>query len=246
MLTSQIYLKMVDNTYYTLNEGLLQRTAATHFWLTAVTFTEDKPTLPEPLRLFGVEVRDDAGDVEGDDGAAAGIGEKEGAVLAVVHKEVFREHRRTIRVLEDVERLLQIRITIGKVRPELTPRQILLRCPIQAIRQAVGLGMPRKGIGTPPSRSVPLPVGTGSIDVDADEDGVGGRMTEPTGLLVSATDALFQGNVLEFGDKELRIIAPVLQVRYDGVGNFTVVLIFAEMAVGRALARGVTAVAVVD
>ena len=106
--------------------------------------------------------------------------------------------------------------------------------------------MPRERIGTPPSRSVPLPIGTGSVDMDADEDGVGGRMTEPAGLLVDATDALFQGNVLEFGDKELRIIAPVLQVRYDGVGNFTAVLIFAETAVGRALARGFTAVAVVD
>lgn len=106
--------------------------------------------------------------------------------------------------------------------------------------------MPRECIGTPPSRSVPLPIGTGSIDVDADEDGVGGRMTEAAGLLVGATDALFQGNVLEFGDQQLRIIAPVLQVRYDGVSDFTVVLIFAEMSVGRALARGVTAVAVVD
>ena len=106
--------------------------------------------------------------------------------------------------------------------------------------------MPWKCIGTPPSRIVPLPIGTGSVDVDADEDGVGGRMTEPTGLLIGATDALFQGNVLEFGDKELRIIAPVLQVRYDGVGDLTVVLIFAEMSVGRALARGFTAVAVVD
>ena len=106
--------------------------------------------------------------------------------------------------------------------------------------------MPRKGIGAPTGRLVPLAIGAGSVDVDADEDGVGGRMTEPAGILVGATDALFQGNVLEFGDKELGIIAPVLQVRYDGVGDFTVVLIFAEMAVGRALARGVTAVAVVD
>ena len=146
------------------------RTAATHFWLTTVTFTKDKPTLPEPLRLFGVEVRDDAGDVEGDDGAAAGIGEKEGAVLAVVHKEVFREHSRTKRVLEDVERLLQIRITVGIVRPELTPRQILLRCPIQAIRQAVGVGMPRECIGAPTGRLVPLAIGAGSVDVDGDID----------------------------------------------------------------------------
>ena len=149
-------------------------------------------------------------------------------------------------MLEDVERFLQIRITIGKVRPKHMPRQILLRSTIQAIRQAVGLSMPWKRISAPPSCVVPLPIGTGSVDMDADEDGVGGRMTEPAGLLVDATDALFQGNVLEFGDKELRIIAPVLQVRYDGVGDFTVVLIFAEMSVGRALARGVTAVAVVD
>ena len=149
-------------------------------------------------------------------------------------------------MLEDVERLLQIRITVGKVRPELMPGQILLRCPIQAIRQAVGLGMPRECIGTPTGRLVPLAIGAGSVDVDADEDGVGGRMTEPAGLLVGATDALFQGNVLEFGDKELCIIAQVLQVRYDGVCDLTVVLIFAEMSVGRALARGVTAVAIVD
>lgn len=92
--------------------------------------------------------------------------------------------------------------------------------------------MSRESIGAPPSSIVPLPIGTGSIDMDADEDGVGGRMAEPAGQLVGATDALFQGNVLEFGDKQLRIIAPVLQVRYDGESNLTVVLIFAEMSVG--------------
>lgn len=106
--------------------------------------------------------------------------------------------------------------------------------------------MSRESIGAPPSSIVPLPIGTGSVDVDADEDSIGGRMTEPAGLLVGATDAFFQGNVLEFGDKQFRIIAPVLQVRYDGVSNLTVALIFAEMTVGRALAHGVTAVAVVD
>ena len=44
--------------------------------------------------------------------------------------------------------------------------------------------MSRESIGAPPSSIVPLPVGTGSVDVDADEDGVGGRMTELAGLLV--------------------------------------------------------------
>ena len=92
-------------------------------------------------------------------------------------------------MLEDVERLLQIRITVGKVRPELMPRQILLRCPIQAIRQAVGLGMPRKRIGTPPTCIVPLAIGACGIDVDADEDGIGGRMTEAAGLLIGGRSA---------------------------------------------------------
>lgn len=50
------------------------------------------------------------------------------------------------------------------------------------------------------------------IDMDTDEDGIGGQMTGPARLQVGPTDALFQGNVLEFGNKNLYVIAPVLQV----------------------------------
>lgn len=160
---------------------------------------------------------------------------KKGQRLPVVHETALYKSGSTTGVLEDVEAGLLVWITIGVVRPQLMTGQVLLSSAIQRSSQMIAGSQPRRSVTAPARGVVPLAIGTCGIDMDRNEHNVvSPKLVAPA---IHSFDSLLQGNVLEFGDKDLRIIAPVLQVCYDGVGDFTIVLIFAEMAVGRAFAR---------
>ena len=85
-----------------------------------------RPLLLERFRFFFVEIGDDAVDVQIDYGLATFGGEEEGAVFLVVHEEVLGEDSRAERVLEDVERLLEVGIAVGIVHAELVAGEVIL------------------------------------------------------------------------------------------------------------------------
>jgi len=85
----------------------------------AVTFAEDNHTLSEPSRLLGIEVSDDAGDVEGDDGFPPLRTLQELQRLPRILKTIFRERCRALRAVEDEEPGFLVGITVAVVRPEL-------------------------------------------------------------------------------------------------------------------------------
>lgn len=68
----------------------------------------------ERPRFFFTEISNDTVDAQVDDGLATFSGEEEGAVFLLVDEEIFGEDCRAERMLEDVERLLKVRIAVGR------------------------------------------------------------------------------------------------------------------------------------
>lgn len=64
--------------------------------------------------------------------------------------------------------------------------------------------------------------------------------------LVYPLNTSFQRYVFELRDQKFRVVVAILEMRHDGGGNLTRVLIFLEVAIRRAFARRFPAVTVVD
>lgn len=120
----------------------------------------------------------------------------------------------------------------------------MLGCTVERRGKLVGTGLPGAGVTTPAGGSVPLEVGTGSIDVDRNEDNI--VFAEAVAPAVDAADAGLERDVVEFGDKELRVVAECLEAGHHRGCNLASVLIFAEPPIGRTLARRLATVTVVD
>lgn len=123
----------------------------------------------EPFRLLCVEVSNNAVDMESYDCTAAGIGEKEGAVFAIVHKQVFGQNGRRERVLQDVERGLDVGIAVGEIHPELVAGKVLLCRLVEIAGDVIGFGVSRVGEGAPAASVHPLVAHSCGIDVDGDQ-----------------------------------------------------------------------------
>ena len=89
--------------------------------------------------LVDFEILADSADVEAYDGSFAGSGEEELAVFLVVHEEILRKDGRAHCVPEDVERGLEVGISVGKVCANLVAGKMLLGGFVQAVGQPVVL-----------------------------------------------------------------------------------------------------------
>lgn len=111
-------------------------------------------------------------------------------------------------MLQNVERLFIVGITIAVVGTEPVAGKMSLGGFVQAGSQLVGLCVPWESVGTPASSTVPHTAAAGCIDVDADDKGVVGLVAVADGYTVDASAALLQGDVFVFGHEEGCIIAP--------------------------------------
>lgn len=110
--------------------------------------------------------------------------------LLRILKAILRQRSRATRVLQLVERCLLVRITVGVVRPELMPRQVLLGSTIQCRSKMVTLRLPRTGVARPAGGIVPLTVGTSRIYMDGYEHDIfPAQLIAPS---IDAIDALLQ------------------------------------------------------
>jgi len=66
-------------------------------------------------------------------------------------------------MLEDVEWSLEVRISVGIIRADAVPRQMLACRLIQAVGQLVGQGVAVVGVGAPAGGIVPLQATAGRI-----------------------------------------------------------------------------------
>lgn len=148
-------------------------------------------------------------------------------------------------MLQDVERFLEVRITVAVVGTESVAGKVSLGGFVQAGGQLVGLCVPGECVGEPAGGVVPHTAAAGCIDVDADNEGVVGFVTVADGHTVDAPAAFLQGYVLLLGHDERCVVTTALQMLHDGASNQAVVLVLPEASVGRAFARGFDPVAVV-
>ena len=96
---------------------------------------------------------------------------------------------------------------------------------VEAGGEGVGEGVAFGGVAGPAGGGVPAGAVAGGVDVEGDEEDVGGA------------DAFFEGDVFGFGDEELGVVAFGLEgCEVAGVG------VFEEGAVWGAFAGGVVAV----
>lgn len=179
-----------------------------------------------------------------DDGLAALGGEQEPAILLVVHEQILGQNRRAKRVLQHIERRLDIRVAVGIVRTDLLSGQVLLRSQVQTVGNVVRLRVPGESIGAPAAGIHPLGAVTGRIDVDREKQGVGYAVL--AGNPVDTVHTLLQGDILQLGDNDFSIVPPENEPLGDGVGDLAVVAPLHQGAVGRGFTFGVDAVADVD
>ena len=111
---------------------------------------------------------------------------------------------------------------------------------VEAVGEGVGEGVAFGGVAGPAGGGVPAGAVAGGVDVDGDEEDVGGALGCADG--VGSADAFFEGDVFGFGDEELGVVAFALKGCEDLVGEFAGVGVFEEGAVWGAFARGVVAV----
>ena len=69
-------------------------------------------------------------------------------------------------MFEDVERSLEVRISVGIIRADAVPRQMLSGRLVEAVGQLVGQGVAVVGVGAPAGGIVPHQAAAGRIDVD--------------------------------------------------------------------------------
>ena len=182
--------------------------------------------------------------MQGDDGLGTGFGGEEGYVGVVVHIEVLGQDGRAEGVAEDVEVLLQVGVAIGKAGAELHARKESLGGIIEARGQGICARLARRGVAAPSAGVEPVPAVSGGIDVERQQD----HLVTPE-LVADSVDtaaALGKGDVFPLGHQVLSVQPPEGELLFDAYGEVARVGVFAEVAVGAALARGVEAVAVVD
>ena len=97
---------------------------------------------------------------------------------------------------EDVERRLEVRITVSPVLPEIMAWEMLLGSIVEVGGQDVTLAMTVVGIGAPAGSVHPFLAIAGSVDVDADHKGVGNGMADTARNSVYAPAAFLQGSAI--------------------------------------------------
>ena len=102
------------------------------------------------------------------------------------------------------------------------------------------MGLAFGGVAGPAGGGVPAGAVAGGVDVDADEEDVGGALGCADG--VGTADAFFEGDVFGFGDEELGVVAFVLEGCEDLVGEVAGVGVLEEGTVWGAFAGGIVAV----
>ena len=169
---------------------------------------------------------------------------QKGQVFPVVHEEVFGEDGGAAGVAEDVKVGFEVGIAVARVLAEFVAGTMEDGGFIKAVGKAVAGGLSTGGVGAPAAGVHPLGAVSGGIDVEGDEADVVG--SELGAAFVDTAHALREWDVVFFGDEEFGVVAAVLEVEGDGGGDLPRVKVFAEAAVGAALARRLNPMTIIN
>lgn len=145
---------------------------------------------------------------------------------------------------EDVEVLLQVRITIRIIGAEPVVGQVGFRGIVELRCQGVSGRVASGGIAAPPTGFHPMLTVSCSIDMNGNQY----HLIAPETLadLIDSPASLGEGDVFALGHKEPGIEAQGGELLPDAEGEVAVVCVFTEKAVRAAFAGRVEAVAVVE
>ena len=147
-------------------------------------------------------------------------------------------------VAEEGEAGFQVGVAVGVVGAEAFAGEGGLGGVVEGGGEGIGPGVATGGVGAPAGGVVPAVAVAGGVGMDGDDDDV--VLAELAAPGVHAAAALLQGDVFALGNYQLNIEAQGGEAFPDEEGEVAVVGIFAEVAVGAALAGRVKAVAVVE
>lgn len=105
-------------------------------------------------------------------------------------------------MLQDVERFLEVGITVRVIGPEPVAGKVPLGGFVHAGSQLVGLCVSGESVGTPAGGAMPHSAAAGGIDVDADHERVVGFVAVTNRYPADPAAALFEGDVFLFGHDE--------------------------------------------
>ena len=145
---------------------------------------------------------------------------------------------------EEVEVGFLVGVGVGVVGAEAVAGEMAGGGIVEAGGQAVCQGIATGGVGAPAGGVVPAVAVAGGVGMDGDDDDV--VLAEPAAPGIDAAAALGQGDVPFLRDKEFGVEAEGEEAVHDAGGDEAVPGVFPEHSVGRALARRLDAVAVVD
>lgn len=182
--------------------------------------------------------------MEVDDGLLAFFAEEEGAVGVGVHEEVFGEDSGGGGVAEEVEVFFEVGVAVGVVGAEAVAGEVDLGGLVEAGGEGIGPGVATGGVGAPAGGVVPAVAVAGGVGMDGDDDDI--VLAEPAAPGIDAAAELGQGDVPFLRDKEFGVEAEGEEAVHDAGGDEAVPGVFPEHSIGRALARRLDAVAVVD
>ena len=110
-------------------------------------------------------------------------------------------------VAEDVEVFFPVGVAVaGGVGADGLTGEVLFCGLVEAVGEGVAFG----GVAGPAGGGVPAGAVAGGVDVEVDEEDVGGALGCADG--VGAADAFFEGDVFGFRNEELGVVAFVLEV----------------------------------
>lgn len=99
-------------------------------------------------------------------------------------------------MFEDIEGGLKVRISVGIIRADAMPWQMLPSRLVKAIRQLVGQGVTVIGIVAPASRIMPHQAADSCIDVDGYQESFLDRMPYLAGDAVGPEHPFFKGDIV--------------------------------------------------
>lgn len=159
----------------------------------------------EWLGFFFIEIGDDAVDMQVDNGLASCGRQQEPTILLVVHEQILGQNRRAKRMLQQIERRLNIRVAVGIVHAELVAGEVILGGDVEEAGDVVGFRVAGEGVSAPAAGVHPLRTVAGCIDVDGDENGVGYAVD--VGNPVDTVYAFLEGDIFGLSDDKLCVVA---------------------------------------
>ena len=191
-----------------------------------------------------IDVVQNAVNVQSDDSLFPFFRLQEQEAFFTVLETIFREYAGARSLSENREFSLYVRVAVRFVHSQTMTRKPKACLFVHTVGQLVAGGLAAAGVGTPAGGIVPTVAFASGVHVDGNAEDI--SFAQPVTPTIHAVASGAQANVVLFGHQKFCVVAQVIDVGYDGTGNFPRPGVFPEPAVRRAFPRSVAAVSIVN